>query len=191
MDGWGVLSQLQSSPQLADTPVIVLSAIADAEMALSLGASSVMMKPVDASMLTAEIAMLLNPLGRCYVLLVEDDADSRDLITRMLEREGWQFRAAPNGYAALRVLKKGRPVMIILDLMMPAMNGFEFLEAIGKNPDWATIPVVVVSSMDITQDMRDYLTPRVVALLQKGKFTRDELAALIRPTIQSCALAES
>ena len=81
--------------------------------------------------------------------------------------------------------------MIILDLMMPAMNGFEFLEAIGKNPDWATIPVVVVSSMDITQDMRDYLTPRVVALLQKGKFTRDELAALIRPTIQSCALAES
>ena len=191
VDGWGVLSQLQSSPQLADTPVLVLSAIAEAEMALSLGASSVMMKPVDAAVLTAEIAMLLQPLSRCYVLLVEDDADSRDLITRMLEREGWQFRAAPNGYAALRIMKKGRPVLIILDLKMPAMNGFEFLEAMGKNPDWTAIPVVVVSSMDITQDMRDYLNPRVMTILQKGKFTREELVALIRPTIQSCALAES
>jgi CheY-like chemotaxis protein len=125
------------------------------------------------------------------VLLVEDDLDSRNLIARMLDREGWAFRTAPNGQVALRVLKKGRPVIIILDLKMPAMNGFEFLEAMGKNPEWTGIPVVVVSSMDITQDMRDYLSPRVAAILQKGRFTREELAAIIRPAIQTCALAES
>jgi signal transduction histidine kinase/DNA-binding response OmpR family regulator len=191
VDGWGVLTQLQKMPGLADTPVVVLSAISDTDMALSLGAASVMMKPVDAAVLTAEIAMQLNPLARCYVLMVEDDPDSRNLIARMLEREGWQFRAAPNGQAALRVMKKGRPVIIILDLKMPVMNGFEFLEALGKNPDWARIPVVVVSSMDITQDMRDYLTPRVAAIMQKGRFTREELSAHIRPAVQSCALAES
>ena len=191
VDGWSVLNKLQANPALADTPVIVLSAISDTDMALSLGASSVMMKPVDASVLTAEIAMQLNPLGRCYVLLVEDDPDSRNLITRMLDREGWQFRTAPNGQVALRVMKKGRPVMIILDLKMPVMNGFEFLETINKQAEWAGVPVLIVSSMDITQDMRDYLTPRVVSILQKGRFTREELANHVRPVIQSCALAES
>jgi len=191
VDGWGVLHKLQADPALADTPVIVLSAIRDTDMALSLGAASVMTKPVDAPALTAEIAMQVHPLSKCFVLLVDDDADSRNLITRMLDREGWQFRTALNGHAALRVLRKGRPVMIILDLKMPAMNGFEFLEAMGKNPAWTGIPVVVVSSMDITQEMRDYLTPRVLAIMQKGKFTREELAAIVRPAVQSCALAES
>ncbi|MDI1320433.1 MAG: response regulator [bacterium] len=191
VDGWGVLNKLQANPAFADIPVIVLSAISDTDMALSLGASIVMTKPVDAAVLTAEIAMQVNPLAKCFVLLVDDDADSRNLITRMLDREGWQFHTALNGHSGLRVLKKGRPVIIILDLKMPAMNGFEFLEVMGKNPDWAAIPVVVVSSMDITQDMRDYLTPRVLGILQKGKFTREELAAIIRPIIQSCALAQN
>jgi len=191
VDGWGVLNKLQADPALAEIPVVVLSAISDTDMALSLGAASVIMKPVDASVLTAEIAMQLNPLAKCYVLMVEDDPDSRTLIARMLEREGWQFRSAPNGQVALRVLKKGRPVIIILDLKMPVMNGFEFLEILGKNPAWASIPVVVVSSMDISQDMREYLTPRVIAILQKGRFTREEIAAHIRPVIQRCALAEN
>ena len=191
VDGWGVLTKLQQNPRLTDTPVIVLSAISDTDMALSLGAASVLMKPVDAALLTAEIATQLNPVSKCFVLLVEDDPDSRSLLTRMFDREGWQFRTALNGHAALRILKKGRPVMIILDLKMPSMNGFEFLEIMGKNPDWTGIPVVVVSSMDITQDMRDYLTPRVAAILQKGRFNREELAALIRPAIQTCALAQS
>ncbi|MDB6115312.1 MAG: rpfC 5 [Lacunisphaera sp.] len=190
VDGWGVLTKLQNSPELADIPVIVLSAVADTEMAMSLGAASVLLKPVDASRLTSEIAIQLHPLARCYVLLVEDDNDARDIVARMLDREGWQFRAVTNGNAAMRVLKKGKPVFIILDLKMPGMNGFEFLEILGKNPAWAGIPVVVISSMDITQEMSDYLSPRVVAILQKGKFTREELATLIRPAIQTCALAE-
>jgi CheY-like chemotaxis protein len=74
---------------------------------------------------------------------------------------------------------------------MVGMNGFEFLEHLGKNPAWAAIPVIIISSMDITQEMGDYLTPRTAAILQKGRFTREELAALIRPAIETCALAES
>ncbi len=191
IDGWTVLSKLQDNPKLADVPVIVLSAVGDVEMAMSLGAASVLLKPVDASRLTAEIATQLSPLPKCYVLLVEDDADSRTLITRMLEREGWQFRAAINGNAALRILKKSTPAMIVLDLKMPGMNGLELLEVLGKNPAWAKIPVVIVTSMDITQEMRDVLTARTLGILRKGQFTREQLAEHIRPAVQACALAET
>jgi CheY-like chemotaxis protein len=191
MDGWTVLKKLQASAKLAEIPVIALSAVSDTEMALSQGAASVLLKPVDTAHLTAEIAMQLNPLPRCYVLHVDDDADARDIIARMLERENWAYHPAANGNAALRILKKGRPVAIVLDLKMVGMNGFEFLEIIGKNPAWATIPVIVVSSMDITQEMGDYLTPRTTAILKKGHFAREDLANLLRPIIQTCALAES
>jgi signal transduction histidine kinase/DNA-binding response OmpR family regulator len=191
MDGWTVLKKLQANGKLAEIPVIVLSAVSDTEMALTQGAASVLLKPVDTAHLTAEIAMQLNPLPRCYVLHVDDDADARDIIARMLERENWPYQPAANGNAALRILKKGRPAAIVLDLKMVGMNGFEFLEIIGKNPAWANIPVVVVSSMDITQEMGDYLNPRTLAILKKGHFAREELANLLRPTMQTCALAES
>jgi signal transduction histidine kinase/DNA-binding response OmpR family regulator len=191
IDGWTVLSKLQDNPKLADIPVIVLSAVGDVEMAMSLGAASVLLKPVDASRLTAEIATQLSPLPKCYVLLVDDDADSRTLITRMLEREGWQIRTAINGTAGIRVIKKGLPAMVVLDLKMPGMNGIEMLEVLGKNPAWAALPVVVVTSMDITQEMRDKLAPRTLGILRKGQFTREQLADLARPSVQACALAET
>ncbi len=191
MDGWTVLTKLQSNPKLSDIPVIMLTGKGDIDMALSLGATAVLPKPIDAGRLTTEIAMLLNPLPRCHVLLVEDDAAASTLVTRLLEREGWQYHVASNGKAAVRVLRKSIPVVMILDLKMAGMNGFELLEVMQKNPEWSTIPVVIVSSMDITQEMKANLTPRVLAILQKGRFNRDELADLIRPTIQSCALAEN
>jgi signal transduction histidine kinase/CheY-like chemotaxis protein len=191
LDGWTVLSKLQDNPKLADIPVIVLSAVGDVEMAMSLGAASVLMKPVDASRLTAEIATHLSPLPKCFVLLVDDDADSRTLITRMIEREGWQIRTAINGSAGLRVIRKGLPAIIVLDLKMPGMNGIEMLEALGKNPAWARLPVVVVTSMDVTQEMRDQLAPRTLGILRKGQFTREQLADLARPLVQACALAEN
>jgi signal transduction histidine kinase/DNA-binding response OmpR family regulator len=191
IDGWTVLSKLQDNAKLADIPVIVLSAVGDVEMAMSLGAASVLLKPVDASRLTAEIATQLSPLPKCYVLLVDDDPDSRTLLTRMLEREGWQIRTAINGTAGIRVLKKALPAMMVLDLKMPGMNGLELLEVIGKNPAWAKVPVVVVTSMDITQEMRDLLTPRTLGIFRKGQFAREQLVDLVRPAVQACALAET
>jgi CheY-like chemotaxis protein len=122
---------------------------------------------------------------------VEDDVDSRTLVTRMLEREGWLYRTATNGRVALRALKQSRPAMLLLDLKMAGMNGFELLEVMQKNPDWVKIPVIIISSMDITQEMKANLAPRVLAILQKGRFSREELAELIRPAIQTSALAET
>jgi signal transduction histidine kinase/DNA-binding response OmpR family regulator len=187
MDGWTVLTKLQHKPALADIPVIILSGASGLEMAMSLGAAAVLFKPVDAHQLTAEIAAQLAPLPPSYILLVEDDADSRTLITRLLDSEGWNSRSAINGNAALRILKQASPAMIILDLKMAGMNGFELLEVIGKNPIWSKIPVVIVTSMDLTADMRDYLTPRTVRILYKGRFSRDDLINVIKPSVQLTA----
>ncbi len=187
MDGWTVLTKLQHKPALADVPVIILSGASGLEMAMSLGAAAVLFKPVDAHQLTAEIAAQLAPLPPSYILLVEDDADSRTLITRLLEGEGWNSRSAINGNAALRILKQATPAMIILDLKMAGMNGFELLEVIGKNPTWSKIPVVIVTSMDLTADMRDYLTPRTKRILYKGRFSREDLVSIVRPALQLSA----
>ena len=187
MDGWTVLTKLQHKPALADIPVIILSGASGLEMAMSLGAAAVLFKPVDATQLTAEIAAQLAPLPPSYILLVEDDADSRTLITRLLDGEGWSSRSAINGNAALRILKQASPAMIILDLKMAGMNGFELLELIGKNPVWSKIPVVIVTSMDLTADMRDYLTPRTVRILYKGRFSREDLINVIRPAVPQTA----
>jgi signal transduction histidine kinase/DNA-binding response OmpR family regulator len=184
MDGWTVLTKLQHKPALADTPIIILSGASGLEMAMSLGAAAVLFKPVDARQLTAEIAAQIAPLPPSYILLVEDDNDSRILITRLLDSEGWNSRAVINGNAALRILKQGSPALIILDLKMAGMNGFELLEVIGKNPVWSKIPVVIVTSMDLTKEMRDYLTPRTVAILAKGHFSREEILSYIRPALK-------
>ncbi|AOS45355.1 Sensory/regulatory protein RpfC [Lacunisphaera limnophila] len=189
MDGWTVLTKLQHKPQLADIPVIILSGASGLEMAMSLGAAAVLFKPVDANQLTAEIAAQLAPLPPAYILLVEDDNDSRTLLTRLFDGEGWNSRAAINGNAALRILKQSAPAMIVLDLKMAGMNGFELLEVITKNPVWSKIPVVIVTSMDLTSDMRDYLTPRTVGILFKGRFSRDDLVNVIRPAVQRAIAA--
>jgi signal transduction histidine kinase/DNA-binding response OmpR family regulator len=184
MDGWTVLTKLQHKSSLTDTPVIILSGASGLEMAMSLGAAAVLSKPVDARQLTAEIAEQLSPLPTSYVLLVEDDADSRTLITRLIEGEGLNSRAAINGNAALRILKQGIPAMIVLDLKMAGMNGFELLEVISKNPVWSKIPVVIVTSMDLTAEMRDYLLPRTVGILAKGRFSREDLLGHIRTAMK-------
>ncbi len=189
MDGWTVLTKLQHKPAIADIPVIILSGASGLEMAMSLGAAAVLFKPIDGTLLTAEIATQLAPLPPSYVLLVEDDADSRTLITRLLHSEGWNSRSAINGNAALRILKQTSPAMIVLDLKMAGMNGFELLEVIGKNPIWSKIPVIIVTSMDLTSDMRDYLTPRSVGILYKGRFSREDLLKVIRPVVQQASLS--
>jgi hypothetical protein len=114
------------------------------------------------------------------VLVVEDDPATRELIRRTLSGDGWAVCEAENGRSALSTVARSRPDLILLDLMMPEMDGFEFVEQLRANPDWRAIPVVVVTAKELTVADRERLRGNVRSILQKGAMTNEELAREIR-----------
>lgn len=119
------------------------------------------------------------------VLLVEDDPPTRDMMARILQREGWNVRTAANGQLAIGILEQNVPAAIVLDLKMPIMNGFQFLQRVQDNPLWSAVPVFVFTSMDITQDIRTSLNGRAAGIFQKGNYSREELVQRVQEAVQA------
>ena len=119
------------------------------------------------------------------VLLVEDDPPTRDMMARILEREGWRVRTAANGQLALAILQQVVPAAIVLDLKMPIMNGFQFLEHIVASSEWRQLPVFIFTSMDITQEIREKLSGRAAGIFQKGNYSREELIQRVQIAVQA------
>jgi CheY-like chemotaxis protein len=181
MDGWAVLTALKADPQLADIPVVMLTIVNETEMGYTLGAVEYLTKPIDRDRLTAVVGKYRPTLGQGEVLIVEDDDATRQVLRRSLVKQGWSATSAPNGRLALQAIGKGpAPSLILLDLMMPEMDGFEFLGELRKHSSWESIPVVVLTSKDLSGDERSWLTGKVERILQKGAFHRDALLHEIR-----------
>ncbi len=187
MDGWAVLQALKSDPDTADIPVIMLTMVNDKSIGYALGATDYMTKPVDRTRLAALLSKYrcLEGSGPCPVLLVEDDEETRDMMCSMLEKEGWDVSQAGNGRVALEQVAARRPQLILLDLMMPEMDGFEFARRLRENPDWRDIPVVVLTAKDITDEDRARLNGRVATVLQKGAYSREALLREVRELVQA------
>ncbi len=175
MDGWAVLTQLKADPELTDIPVIMMSIVDDKNLGFALGASDYMTKPIDRERLTAILDKYRCASMSCNVLLVEDDEATREMMRRTLRDHGWEVVEAENGRVALERLAKVKPDLILLDLMMPEMDGFQFIAEIQKKNDESlrAIPVVVVTARDITQEDRDQLNGYVQKVLQKGDALRN------------------
>lgn len=182
MDGWSVLAELKADPGLAPIPVILVTMLHDRQMGFSLGASEFLTKPVDPAQFAAVLGRYCGP-QKSRVLVVEDDAGNRELMVRMLEKGRYQVSAAENGSAALASLATQRPDLILLDLMMPVMDGFTFLESLRQNPAFASIPVVVITAKDLSQADRDVLRGNVQHIIQKGAVNREKLLREISETI--------
>jgi PAS domain S-box-containing protein len=176
VDGWAVLTALKADPLLADIPVVMLTIVSDSEMGYLLGASEYLTKPVDRDRL-AGILKKYGPAGgsACEVLVVEDDDAARDVLRRALAKHGCSVVEAANGRAALDHLDRRRPDLILLDLMMPEMNGFEFLDELRRSRAWAKVPVIVITSKDLTPQDHARLSGNVERVLAKGAYTRDDL----------------
>jgi CheY-like chemotaxis protein len=125
-----------------------------------------------------------------HALLVEDDAATRQTLRRMVEGEGWTATEAANGRAALQRMAESQPTVILLDLMMPDMDGFEFAEAVRKHETWHSIPIIVITAKDLTVEDRMRLNGYVEKILQKGAYDRDELLAEVRELVAPCARGE-
>ena len=192
MDGWSVLTALKADPAIADIPVIILTMFDDKEMGFALGASDYMTKPINRD-------RLVNVLRRhhhgghqpCQVLVVEDEPSIRQMVRRVLEKEGWTVREAENGRAGLQAVAESKPAVILLDLMMPVMNGFDFVRELRKNKDWQEIPVVILTAKDLTVEDRQQLKGNVERVLQKGDYNREQLLGEVRALVKQRAQPET
>jgi signal transduction histidine kinase/DNA-binding response OmpR family regulator len=181
MDGWAVLSALKSDASLARIPVIMVTILDDKHLAFSLGATDYLTKPVDWDRLH-EILEQHRPAmaSGSGVLIVDDDPQARDLLRRSLEKKNWTVREAENGRAALGELENGRPALILLDLTMPEMDGFEFMQELRRRPEGHAVPVIVITSRELTEEDRQRLHGDVTRILQKGALSLEELMEDVR-----------
>ena len=185
MDGWAVLSELKADPATADIPVIILTMFDDKEMGFALGASDYMTKPIDRERLVNVLRKHHQSHLPCHVLVVEDDPTIRQMVRRVLDKEGWLVREAENGQAGLKAVAESAPTIILLDLMMPIMNGFDFLRELRQNEEWRNIPVVILTAKDLTVEDRVHLKGNVELILQKGDYTRERLLEEVRDLVRS------
>ena len=150
---------------------------------MRLGAADYLIKPVDRTKLVETLTGICGPAaGRA--LLVDDDEVVRRSVRQALEPMGWQVAEAENGQVAVESLTAARPDVIILDLMMPKMDGFEFLDELRGRPDWQDIPVVVITAKDLTDEDRDRLNGGVERIIQKSD--RDEMLRQLSREISKC-----
>ena len=175
MDGWAVLSALKDDPELASIPVIMVTIVDDRSIGFSLGASDYLNKPVDADKLIGLLKKHCPEKTRRRVLIVEDDPATRELICRMLGGEQWDIDEAENGLVGLARLEQDLPDIILLDLMMPEMDGFEFVSAIRNDDRWCDIPVIVVTAKTLTAHDRERLNGSIEQLVQKGEYRLEAL----------------
>ncbi len=180
MDGWSVLSALKADVALRDIPVIMLTMVDDPVRGFTLGASDYATKPVNRRRLSQILKKFTCLHPPCPVLVIDDEASARALTRRMLEREGWCVSEAANGIEALESMKQQRPSLIFLDLMMPEMDGFAFAIEVRQHPEWRSIPIVVVTAQDLTNDDRRRLNGHVETILQKKGDSQEELLAHVR-----------
>jgi signal transduction histidine kinase/CheY-like chemotaxis protein len=175
MDGWSVLSTLRADPELAAIPVIVLTILDDKGAGYALGAVDYMVKPVDFTRLLTLVDRYREGRPAGSILLVEDDEPTRSMLRQILEGAGWAVEEAENGLVGLQRLEQMKPAAILLDLMMPEMDGFEFATRLRRREEWRSIPVVVVTAKEMTVQERSLLNGYVEKILQKGAVSREAL----------------
>jgi len=191
MDGWQVLSELKSVPDLVDIPVVMLTMVDDKNRGFALGASDYLTKPVDRSKLAALVQKYRANKGKTgklppgEVLIIEDDEAIREMLERTLSRLGWGIRTAENGRVGIDRIAEAVPDLVLLDLMMPEMDGFQFLAEIRRVDEWQEIPIVVVTAKDLTREEQDLLHSQAQSVLAKQAHSREELIQEIRNIIVS------
>jgi CheY-like chemotaxis protein len=175
-DGWHVLRELKKDPALAGVPVLMLTVVDDRSMGMALGAAEYLTKPVDRDRLVEVVRRLRHEHGSGTALVVDDDPVARRRLAAMLDQEGWSVMEAEDGRQALARLDEATPDLILLDLQMPVLDGFGFLNELHARDGTDAIPVVVVTGRDLTTDEREILGLSVRRVFDKLSLEERELA---------------
>jgi signal transduction histidine kinase/CheY-like chemotaxis protein len=185
LDGWSVLAALRQDPELAEIPVIMITIVDEHRRGIALGAAGYLTKPIDRERLHRLIRRFRASARPTRVLLIEDDAVQRERMLGWLEPPQWIVREAANGREALNLLQEAKPDVILLDLMMPEMDGFAVVAALQKEAGWRDIPVIVITSLDLDAKDRERLNSGVQSVLVKEKFRPEDLVERIRRLVHS------
>jgi PAS domain S-box-containing protein len=180
MDGWAVLAALKADPELASIPVILQTILEDRNLGFALGASEYLTKPVDRKRLAELVKRYVPRANAGPVLVVEDDGPTRSMLGRTLSKAGWTVAEAENGRVALERIGEARPSLILLDLMMPEMDGFEFVDTLRRDDAGPAIPIVVITARTLSDAERRRLNGGVERVVQKNTLDAEALLAEIR-----------
>jgi signal transduction histidine kinase/CheY-like chemotaxis protein len=180
MDGWSTLSALKSDPTLVNIPVVLISMVSEGDLGFALGAIDYLHKPIDTKLLIDKIVHF-SPENATTgtVLVVDDDPLARQLVARAVKKAGFEVLEAENGRIAIEQLTKNEPTLILLDLMMPEMDGFAVIRELQKHEKWRRIPVIVITAKDLTSEEREILLKQSKGVLQKGSYSRQQLIQAI------------
>jgi PAS domain S-box-containing protein len=182
-DGWTVLGDLKANPATADIPVVMLTIVDDRGRGFALGATDYLTKPIDWQRLGSILRKYLNPERNETILVIDDNPSNREILCKQLKRDGWTTTEAENGEQGLAAFLEHRPGLILLDLMMPVMDGFSFLDELNKRMPHHRVPVIVLTAKELNSQDFDKLNGRVARIIEKGDLTQlDHVMELIRRT---------
>jgi signal transduction histidine kinase/DNA-binding response OmpR family regulator len=185
MDGWETLVALKNDPFLVNIPVVMSSIIEDRHLAQTLGAVDYLSKPVDKERLIKVVDKHIARSARGPILVIEDDPDALEITCDLLVQAGWSVQAAENSTEAIEVIEKNPPMLILLDLMMPEMDGFEVIKKLRYHPQWQLIPIIVITSVELSTSEYAQLSKQVQNIFQKGKYELQDLLNEVNEVVSS------
>jgi signal transduction histidine kinase/DNA-binding response OmpR family regulator len=182
IDGWDVLAQLKADPGTAAIPVIVVSMVDERGRGFALGATEYLVKPVGKEQLLAALyrAAAMERKERHTVVAIDDDPLAIELVRASLEPEGWAVLGAATGEQGLALIRERQPSAVLLDLLMPGMDGFEVVEALRADPETKSVPVVILTSKSMTPQDKERLQGRITYVARKTEFDLSGLGGLLR-----------
>lgn len=182
-DGWEILHELKADAATQDIPIIVVSIVDNKELGYRLGAFDYLLKPFNRGAIVAALGRLSPRAGR--LLVVDDDPGIVDLVRQLLEGEPYQVVAAADGQEALEAIARQRPDVVLLDLLMPRLDGFAVIEHLQQDPQYRRIPVIVLTAKALTAAERAMLDQSVLKVVQKMGLERDAFIAELRGALQT------
>ncbi|MEB3198881.1 MAG: response regulator [Candidatus Sericytochromatia bacterium] len=185
LDGWEVLRRLKANPVLAEIPVVMMSIVEDRAMAFGLGASDCIVKPIASERLLETLRRTIKGVpGQAHqVLIVDDEPDARALVRDLARSAGFDVREASDGQQAMAAIRERRPDLVVLDILMPEMDGFLVIETLASDADLRTIPVIVLTAMTLTPRDEERLSAGAQRILRKASLNADSLLLELRAVL--------
>jgi len=182
MDGWEVLAALKGDPATAETPVVIVSMLDEHGAGFALGAAEYLVKPISQRELMRALLRWAPLEPRGTVVAIDDDETALTLADAALAPAGWSVLTATGGAEGIELVRRSRPDIVLLDLLMPGLDGFTVAEQLRADPELAEIPIIVMTAKDLSRADRARLRGTVEHLVPKGSLPHAELARLVERT---------